>query len=121
LKKVALFFMAACAVLCGPSQAALAAYACDSANGTGLCCSNEVWLNWQNIAISVWQGPGGSHAFWAKRRDINFNITYNHYVGDGGTWTFDNGSDAFRATGIHRDGSSIAWLMQQASDSHPNC
>jgi len=77
--------------------------ACGNAGGT-ICCGSQAWLPFRNVAVSYWSGfPLGLH-YYARRRNTDFELTYNHYQYNGGNWNFDNGVDVVRGTGIYRGG-----------------
>ena len=77
--------------------------ACGNTGGT-ICCGSQVWLPIRNVAVSYWSAyPLGLH-YYARRQNSSGELTYNHYQYNGGNWSFDNGVDMYRGTGIYRGG-----------------
>jgi hypothetical protein len=92
--------------------------ACGNAGGT-ICCSNQTWLPLRNVAVSYWYGTPGL-SYYARRQDDSGSLTYNHSQSTGGNWSFDNGVDVVRGTGIWRGPSApMDFAISQAS--HTSC
>jgi hypothetical protein len=87
------------------ASAAAADVVCANTGGT-ICCGSQVWLPIQHVAVSYWYGDPGK-AYYARRQDSNGSLTYNHFQSTGGNWSFDNGGDVYRGTGIYRGGSTL--------------
>jgi len=93
---------------------ALAVVNCGNAGGT-ICCGNQTYLAYRNVAISNWYGDAGHH-YYARRRNLDFELTYNEYIYNGGAHPFDNGYDVVRSTGIYYGGQTqINFAVSQAS------
>jgi hypothetical protein len=93
--------------------------ACGNTGGT-ICCGSQVWLPIRNVAVSYWSGfPLGLH-YYARRQNSSGELTYNHYQYNGGNWSFDNGVDVYRGTGIYRGGQPYQdFAISQVS--HTSC
>jgi hypothetical protein len=97
---------------------AAADVACGNTGGT-LCCGSQVWLPIRNVAVSYWTGSAG-HNYYARRHDSNDIITYDHYQYNGGNWSFDNGGDVYRGTGIYYAGQTLI-NFAESQVSHTFC
>jgi hypothetical protein len=99
------------------ASAAAADVVCGNTGGT-ICCGSQVWLPIRHVAVSYWSGDAGK-SYYARRRDSTGKLTYDYFKSTGGNWSFDNGVDAYRGTGIYRDGSTLMnFAMSQVSHTY---
>jgi hypothetical protein len=100
------------------ASAAAADVACGNTGGT-ICCGSQVWLPIRHVAVSYWYGDPGK-SYYARRRDSTGKLTYDYFKATGGNWSFDNGVDVYRGTGIYRDGSTLM-NFAESQVSHTYC
>jgi hypothetical protein len=53
-----------------------------------------------NAYYSFWNTYSPARAYTAVRLDSSGGITYTHELPSGGLWSFSNGTDAYRQTGL---------------------
>lgn len=98
---------------------AAADVACGNTGGT-ICCSNQTWLPIRNVAVSYWTGNPAGLSYYARRQDSSGSLTYNSLRSSGGNWSFDNGVDVYRGTGIWR-GPQAQMKLAISQASHTQC
>lgn len=118
MRRRIVFILASLAAVAIGVSAATADVSCGNAGGT-ICCGNQTWLPLRNVAVSYWYGDPGFH-YYARRQDSSGTLTCNQYLYNGGNWSFDNGVDVVRGTGIYRgEQAQINFAISQAS--HTSC
>jgi hypothetical protein len=80
--------------------AASAATICNNFGGT-ICCGNQSWGSFTHTNAASWSGDAGKR-YYARRRDDQFNLTFNLLMPNGGPLFRDFGTVAFRGTGLYR-------------------
>lgn len=83
-------------VLVGAASATI----CNNFGGT-ICCGSQSWGSFTHTNSASWYGDPGKR-YYARRRDINFTLTFNLLMPNGGSLFRDFGTVAFRGTGLYR-------------------
>jgi hypothetical protein len=83
--------------------AVASATVCNNFGGT-ICCGNQSWGSFTHTNAASWFGDPGKR-YYARRRDLNFNLTFNQLMPNGGSLFRDFGAVNLRGTGLYRESS----------------
>jgi hypothetical protein len=93
---VAIAVLGASLIIVGAASATI----CNNFGGT-ICCGNQSWGSFTNTNAASWSGDAGKR-YYARRRDTNFNLTFNQLMPNGGSLFKHFGVVNFRGTGLYR-------------------